>query len=534
MADPRSPDSQGLEGEKLGSKVEDHQIESVHDEIQRVNIQELSNRAMTWRSKAALRLLVVIVIQGLSVAAFAIDGNIIGGMSALPAFREHFNVSTSGSGIALVLAAMSIGNIVASLFQWLSDMIGRRGVTFIGNIILVVSCILQATAPNRAIMIVGRVFGGVGCSLSATVGPLYMSEVAPSAHRGLAVGLYCSCYSIGSIVIACVLLGGSYMEGNWTWRMPMLFQLAPPVIVSALVYPCTPESPRYLIYKGKVREAEHVIAKYHTDSGLVSDPIVAAELSQIQASVESVDSTPWDFTTLWSKKSARYRLKVIFMYAFFQQCNGTSMLGYYLPGILSLVGITNTQQQLGINVGMSVVSWLSTLVGSVIVDRVRRRFLLMATMGVFIFFLAMMSLTGGLFDNGIAMKAMGILTITWIYLFQISNGLLSNALHNIYPNEVLHYSQRAKGMGMYSFFQNCFGLVMTYGMGEALAKIEWKIYFIFIGIDSVCLYLTWYYFPEFQHLSLEEIDHIFETPGVHPVKISKALHPKSRMANNNN
>lgn len=110
----------------------------------------------------------------------------------------------------------------------------------------------------------------------------------------------------------------------------MLFQLAPPVIVSILVYPCTPESPRYLIYKGKVNEAEQVIAKYHTDSGLVSDPIVAAEISQIQASIDSVDSTPRDFTTLWSKKSARYRLKVIFMYAFFQQCSGTCEFGLSL------------------------------------------------------------------------------------------------------------------------------------------------------------------------------------------------------------
>lgn len=100
------------------------------------------------------------------------------------------------------------------------------------------------------------------------------------------------------------------------------------------------------------------------------------------------------------------------------------MLAYYLPGILSLVGITNTQQQLGINVGMSVVSWVSTICGSVIVDRVRRRVLLMATMIAFIFFLSMMSMTGGLFANSIAVTAMGILTIVWIYLFQISNGLL--------------------------------------------------------------------------------------------------------------
>lgn len=310
------------------SKVQNYQIESVHDEISRGNVQELSAGAITWRSRAALRLLVVVLIQGLSVAAFAIDGNIIGSMSALPAFRDHFDVDTSGSGIALILSAMSIGNIFASLFQWLSDLIGRRGTTFLGNAILVVSCILQASAPNREVLIVGRVLGGVGCSLSATVGALYMSEVSPSARRGLAVGLYCSCYSIGSIIIACVLLGGSYMQGDWTWRMPMIFQLAPPVIVAALVYPCTPESPRYLVAKRKIAAAESVIARYHTDSGNVDDPIVAAEISQIRASIAAVETKPWDFTTLWNKKSARYRLRIIFMYAFFQQCNGTC--GFFL------------------------------------------------------------------------------------------------------------------------------------------------------------------------------------------------------------
>jgi hypothetical protein len=244
-------------------------------------------------------------------------------MSALPAFREHFNVGTSGGAIALVLAGMSIGNIFASLFQWLSDLIGRRGVTFLGNFILVISCVLQAAAPNRSVLILGRVIGGIGCSLSATVGPLYMSEVAPSSHRGLAVGLYCSCYGVGSILIAVVMLGGSYMHGDWTWRMPMVFQLAPPVIVCCLVYPFTPESPRYLIYKGQIEQAKQVIATYHTESGSVDDPVVGVEIQQMQASIESVDSKPWDFSTLWNKKSSLYRMRIILIYAFIQQCNGT-------------------------------------------------------------------------------------------------------------------------------------------------------------------------------------------------------------------
>lgn len=46
---------------------------------------------------------------------------------------------------------------------------------------------------------------------------------------------------------------------------------------------------------------------------------------------------------------------------------------------------------------------------------------------------------------------------------------------------------------------------------------------MFIAIDLVFLYLTWQFFPEFRFLSLEEIDYVFETPGVHPVKMSKRL-----------
>lgn len=323
-------------------EVQEIQIEIAQAKLNEVDLNTLARSAITWKSKAALRLALVIVIQGLSkfepsspirayvltyrrkgVAAFAIDGSIIGNMSALPAFREHFNVGTSGGAIALVLAGMSIGNIFASLFQWLSDLIGRRGVTFLGNFILVISCILQAAAPNRSVLILGRVIGGIGCSLSATVGPLYMSEVAPSSHRGLAVGLYCSCYGVGSILIAIVMLGGSYMHGDWTWRMPMVFQLAPPLIVCCLVYPFTPESPRYLIYKGQVEKAKKIIATYHTVSGSVDDPVVGIEIQQMQASIESVDSKPWDFSTLWNKKSSLYRMRIILIYAFIQQCNGT-------------------------------------------------------------------------------------------------------------------------------------------------------------------------------------------------------------------
>jgi hypothetical protein len=56
-----------------------------------------------------------------------------------------------------------------------------------------------------------------------------------------------------------------------------------------------------------------------------------------------------------------------------------------------------------------------------------------------------------------------------------------------------------------------------------MQKIGWKIYFVFIFIDLAAIALTYKFFPEFKSLSLEEIDLVFETPGTHPVALSKKL-----------
>ncbi|TVY26879.1 Lactose permease [Lachnellula hyalina] len=409
--------------DEVNEKIQDDSVEAAKHDLNRMDLDKLSKDAFSVKSRAARRLAVVIMIQGLSVAAFAIDGSSIGGITALPAFRSHFNVGTSGAALGIINAAMSIGNVVASPFQWLSDLVGRRGVSFAGNVILILSGIIMATAPNSSALIVGRVFSGVGASLSATVGPLYMSEIAPSASRGLAIGLYCASYSIGAIVIAVVLLGGSYMDNNWSWRLPMLFQIGAPLIVATLIYPCTPESPRYLYAVGKHDQARRIIARYHTTSEDINDPIVVAEMQQIGESMVRHETKPWDFSPLFKTANARRRVWVIFLYSFFQQCNGAGMLTYYLPGVLKLVGITKTQQVLGINLGITCVSYLATIGGSFIVDRVRRRTLLFTGWSVYIFFLALMSLCGGLYASNIGVKPNGYIVVIAIFAFNVCTGV---------------------------------------------------------------------------------------------------------------
>ena len=361
------------------------------------------------------------------MSAFGIDYGIISGVVALPQFREYFDVAESGSKFGVIVASIYIGNFVASMFVWLADLIGRRGVTLLGSIITIIGGIIQVTATHSGSLIVGRLFTGAGGALTATVTPMYMSELAPACWRGLIVGLNASWGTIGGIVISVILLGSSYINNNWNWRMPMMVQIIAPLIVAILVYPLTPESPRYLVSKGKIDKARKILARYHTTSEDIDSPLVNAEITQIQDSLSLIQTKPWDFSPLYKRKKDRYRLFLIFLYSFFQQWNGSNLFSYYLPAVLSLVGITGAHQQLGLNLGQSLAGWLATLVGASYFDRIRRRTLLMSAMGIFVFFLTLMTICSARFEVS-GGKGLGYLIIVWVYLFDIFNGL-TGTLH---------------------------------------------------------------------------------------------------------
>lgn len=107
------------------------------------------------------------------------------------------------------------------------------------------------------------------------------------------------------------------------------------------------------------------------------------------------------------------------------------MLTYYQPGILALIGITKPPQQLGIKLAGTIVSFLCVLAGSLFVDKVRRRWLLISCTIGFAFFFGLMSLFGGLWARGTAKYAMGVCMLTSIFAFKIFSGLLGKTLSTV-------------------------------------------------------------------------------------------------------
>lgn len=186
---------------------------------------------------------------------------------------------------------------------------------------------------------------------------------------------------------------------------------------------------------------------------------------------------------------------------------------------LETVGITGTKQQLGISIGTTAVYFVFTAVGSLIVDKFRRRTLIFAGLIAMVIFQTATTITSWQYSLHATHAAAG-LTLSWIFLNQAFSATLIATMHNLYPVEILSLPLRAKGMGLYSLIQGGASAVQTYGISVGIAKIGYKIWVVYIVYNTVQLILSYFIFPETSGLSLEEIDNVFETPGVPPVKMS--------------
>ncbi|KAH6898204.1 sugar transporter [Thelonectria olida] len=491
-----------------------------------------SRESLSIYSWTGLRICGIMVVMGLNQAGYGVDWGVIGGINAFDRWRDYYGFEAAGVIISTINALMQIGTFVGAPFLALSDVIGRRGINFAGNLLTVVGAFMQGAAPNLATLMAGRLVLGFGTALCTA--PQYVAEVAPVHLRGRIVGIFGACFQVGSLLMMGVMMVLTRWESDWQWRTAFFIQAIFPGLVCILIYLLCPESPRYLVMKGKVQKAREVIARYQTTHNDINDPIVGMVVSQIEESLETSRTTlraSYDFRIFFTR-TVGFRTVVLLIYSIFQQWNGGGIIGYYLTPALETVGIKGTLPQLGIGLGSTGLYFVFTLFGAYIIDKFRRRTLIFTGIILIVIFQTAVTITSWRY-NVSPSKTSAALMVTWVYCFQICSASTIATMHNLYPVEVLSLSLRAKGMGLYAMFQGAAGVVHTYGIGVGIAKVGYKIWVVYIVYNALQGIIAYFLFPETSKLSLEEIDTIFETPGENPVpmslKIYKARQEKERM-----
>lgn len=161
----------------------------------------------------------------------------------------------------LIVAMSLIGATLVTTFSGaVSDSLGRRPMLIISSVLYFVSSLVMLWSPNVYILLLARLLDGFGIGLAVTLVPLYISETAPPEIRGLLNTLPQFTGSAGMFFSYCMVFGMSLLN-NPSWRLMLGVLSIPSLIYFGLTVFFLPESPRWLVSKGRMLEAKKVLQR---------------------------------------------------------------------------------------------------------------------------------------------------------------------------------------------------------------------------------------------------------------------------------
>ncbi|KIK63663.1 hypothetical protein GYMLUDRAFT_986318 [Collybiopsis luxurians FD-317 M1] len=472
----------------------------------------------------------------LNAVSSGFDGSLMSGINAMDQFLGYFNYTGLGESTGIVFMIYVVGNCVGSFFAGpITDFAINFTITIRrlnehitqGGIFILVGSAVIVSAHNISAFMGGRFILGFGIAISTTAAPTWITELAPPQWRGRLGALYNSCFFIGSIPATGAMVGTVKMHSTWAWRLPLMLQIIPPIIILSFVW-FLPESPRWLVQKGKFEKAREILIEYHSDDGK-TNPIIELQLQEFQRSIEAKKSEPfWDYRPLFSSNNRRWRMSCLALMVFSEKVNGqlagNGLITYFLPAMMKNAGVTSKQRQLVYNFANSILSAFGAFVGAAVTDKIgRRRRLYIGSAGLacLLAIVAALSSKCRHFNNGTAGNTNvngAHASITFIFLFGIAYSFTYTPLQALYCAEVMSQDMRGKGMGIHILISNCAGFINTFANSVGLGKLGWKYYFVFVGWNVVASGLWFLFGVETHGRTLEELDEVFNAPW--PAKAS--------------
>ena len=311
------------------------------------------------------------VIAAFGGFVFGLDAANISGVVRFVQAQFALNSWQTGAVVSCAL----VGVIIALFFTGnYCERFGRRRVLITIALTYSLSTILSSLAVNFEMLVVGRFIGGIAFA-SITVSAMYIGEIAPADRRGSFVSVSQLLITLGTLLAFVVnyFLVDAMAEVSWihnqnVWRMMLGFELIANVIwVSALL--TIPESPRWLIKKGRMDEARAVFEQVAHREGIEST------MDDVRQSIDedSMQDPLTQLSTLFSRPM-RFILLIAVCYAIVQGATGMNAVLFFAPTVFEQVGMS-LEDTFAQAIILGAVAVVFTLVAITLVEKLGRRVL---------------------------------------------------------------------------------------------------------------------------------------------------------------
>lgn len=226
----------------------------------------------------------VTVACATDMTLFGYDQGVFGGVIVTDDFLNTLDLQGKTSLQGTVTAIYDIGCFFGAIAAFMiGEPLGRKNSILVGTVIMSIGAILQITAYGVPQMIVGRIVAGIGNGINTATAPVWQGETSKASWRGKLVIIEMIMNIAGFSLSTWVTFGFSYLAGPASWRVPLAMQFIFIAILFGTV-PWLPESPRWLIAKGRIDEAEVILADLEAMDP--TDVYITQQSREIQYAVE--------------------------------------------------------------------------------------------------------------------------------------------------------------------------------------------------------------------------------------------------------
>ena len=429
------------------------------------------------------------IVVALAGFLFGFDTVVVSGADQ-PLAKMWSNFSLFGTADAfhgiVVMSSALWGTVIGAVFgAWPTNRYGRKNTLVFIGLFFLISAIGSAVVSDPYSFALFRFLGGLGVGASTIAAPAYIAEIAPSAQRGRLVVLYQSNLVFGILIAFLSNFLINDLIATDAWRYMLGAEAVPALLYSVLVTR-VPQSPRWLLSKGRSSQAQEVLEQLYS-------PKDAAE--QLKAIENDLNTSSGE--SVFQKKYSRQLLLVIALAAF-NQFSGINAFLYYSPRIFEMAGLGESTALLS-SIGVGVVNLVFTLVGMALIDRSgRKRLMLIGSLGYI--------LSLGLVTYSFSTNWLGLHIPFFFFLFIASHAIGQGAVIWVFISEIFPNKQRAQGQAVGTSTHWVLAAIIPALVPLLFSSIGATVVFgIFTFMMALQLLWVLFIMPETKGVALEEL-----------------------------
>ncbi|GJQ10503.1 hypothetical protein GpartN1_g2294.t1 [Galdieria partita] len=494
-----------VESEAAKEKVEDANMEqfenisSLKDDLETGEMKNQEERVTSQDEGITRTLQFFLFIACWGSTMMGMDLGLTGGASLyvipdLHISSDHWSWISSGATWGSVLGS--------ALATPISFVVGRRTVLLISSVTYIVGVVIATSTKTWGQLLAGRLIMGVGIGTEAMTIPIYISEVVPRSHRGGHLNIFNSLQALGTFlawVVTAIFI--NVHPGSWRYILGSGF-IGPAVQLVGLFF--LPESPRYLMLKGKPEEARKCWRRFRRET-----PVSEQDYQDMCQRLQVELANRISFTQAMKEITTNPRIRATFIVggvlSLSQQWNGATSVGYYMAILLSSLGLTDkTSDYVQMPIGFWSFCW--TLPAYYWLDKYGRRKMLLISFPIFM--IGELIAGSCIYVDNVHHRAAGFLIGMLIFYFGFQIGISPVAW--VLNGEIYELHVRNYGMAWGAFLLLGSAASSTTSFSRQVSSLTLQgTFYFYVGVSLLFLIFHLIFLPETKGLLLEDVRELF-------------------------